>query len=1039
MSAFGPYKGMVTIDFTVFENHLFLITGPTGSGKTTIFDAISYALYGDPTGEYRDNSFLRSSYSNPSVKTYVEFTFDYQGKTYTIKRFPAQERKALRKGKDSEQNITDPESVSLEGPDFKPLSKTKEVNAKIIEIVGLGKNQFEETVMIAQGDFNKLINASTKDRCAIFRKILKTDDLNQFKENLKKKDSETTDRVKQQNTQMLGSLQAYQTEDVGLKARIASKTAIDELEELIRLAQSDNDAVSERLSFLQKDSETKEQQKNQLIKERETAAAFNKDKEDFFQAASRLQELLKEKVGIEEIREKIKKARRAKEVIGAYRPVLDAKEELAQNQKEREDNKKKLPLALAAWEKAKKSHDEGAPILDKEGKALAQESSELSGKIKLFQQLEIAQKEQQTALEKVRQTQIDFNFAFQKKKKAEDDIVFIRHSYEHYDASIRRDSCLRQLEDLKKEDKKLVDFQIRFSSYQVLLASLEEATKKYSQAKGRFDEANGAFERAFELFQDGQAGLIASSLAEGKACPVCGATHHPQLAKSELKAPTQDQVMDLEKKQQKAQDDVAQKSTDIQNINIKAETILAQLKKDYFETFSKELILASFSTDILFLLEQHGGKTQKAQVVCDGLDFEIQKHDEAFDRLAIEEKQLSEALAPSLEITRTHLDQLQQDEARKEQTVVILFKQVENLSQDTIQARLAEIVLRQNVIIQEKAALTLASEKGQAFYQQEVTHQKDNETTIQKLQERLVLLEIVLVKALSENGFTSVEEATGFALPDSTIDKYQKKVENFDCELASSNALFESSLKKGCDIHEKIDLAALDFALNAAKDVAEMATNCYHQIRDHVSANVLVLSQIRTIQKNTKIDLEFAKDMRQLYNTATGQLNGVGHIDFEVYYQSQIFDDILFSASKKLNDMTDGRFLFARRKEPLSGVGLFGLDIDVIDNNSGKERPVSTLSGGESFMASLSLALSLSEIIQQKAGGIELDSMFVDEGFGTLDPESLDNAIRILTNLSNSGHRLVGIISHVDTLQSSIPLQIIVSKGQEGSTLKIKI
>jgi exonuclease SbcC len=174
-----------------------------------------------------------------------------------------------------------------------------------------------------------------------------------------------------------------------------------------------------------------------------------------------------------------------------------------------------------------------------------------------------------------------------------------------------------------------------------------------------------------------------------------------------------------------------------------------------------------------------------------------------------------------------------------------------------------------------------------------------------------------------------------------------------------------------------------------------------------------------------------------LYLTATGQLSGAPHIDFEVYYQAQLFDEILDSASKKLNDMTDGRYVFARRKAPLSGVGQFGLEIDVIDFNSGKERPVSTLSGGESFMASLALALSLSEIIQQKAGGIELDSMFVDEGFGTLDPESLDNAIRILSNLSNNGHRLVGIISHVEALQSSIPLQIVVNKGKEGSTIKM--
>ena len=223
----------------------------------------------------------------------------------------------------------------------------------------------------------------------------------------------------------------------------------------------------------------------------------------------------------------------------------------------------------------------------------------------------------------------------------------------------------------------------------------------------------------------------------------------------------------------------------------------------------------------------------------------------------------------------------------------------------------------------------------------------------------------------------------------------------------------------------------------AASDKANEATSKYNALESELKSDKGILQGIAQVQIEAKADLQKALDLHELYLTATGQLNGAPHIDFEVYYQAQLFDEILDSASKKLNDMTDGRYVFARRKAPLSGVGQFGLEIDVIDFNSGKERPVSTLSGGESFMASLALALSLSEIIQQKAGGIELDSMFVDEGFGTLDPESLDNAIRILSNLSNNGHRLVGIISHVEALQSSIPLQIVVNKGKEGSTIKL--
>jgi exonuclease SbcC len=318
------------------------------------------------------------------------------------------------------------------------------------------------------------------------------------------------------------------------------------------------------------------------------------------------------------------------------------------------------------------------------------------------------------------------------------------------------------------------------------------------------------------------------------------------------------------------------------------------------------------------------------------------------------------------------------------------------------------------------------------------SRESQNGKQLAELEARLTSEKAELDSTLAESGFLSVDSAKPFILSSVEIVSIEQQIRNYDSAFSSTQALINKGKESHCDTEALKDVGVLEQTLSEKSMIAASRQAAYSSLHERLLSNADILSSIATLQKEAETDLKNALDLKELYLTATGQLNGASHIDFEVYYQAQLFDEILASASKKLNEMTDGRYVFLREKAPLSGVGQFGLAIDVIDYNSGKERPVSTLSGGESFMASLALALSLSEIIQQKAGGIELDSMFVDEGFGTLDPESLDNAIRILTNLSNNGHRLVGIISHVEALQSSIPLQIVVSKGKDGSTLKVE-
>ena len=274
------------------------------------------------------------------------------------------------------------------------------------------------------------------------------------------------------------------------------------------------------------------------------------------------------------------------------------------------------------------------------------------------------------------------------------------------------------------------------------------------------------------------------------------------------------------------------------------------------------------------------------------------------------------------------------------------------------------------------------------------------------------------------------------SLPSSEMARLESESQTYHQEVAGVSALLKEGKSKGYDALTRVDESGFPSLEEAARSLASSTADAYNALANKVKANDESIARIIKRQQDSKTAYTKASEIHSLYQTASGKLTGGSvHIDFEVYYQAQIFEEILASASKKFSIMSDGRYLLIRRDTPTSNSGSFGLDIDVKDFQTGKIRPVSSLSGGESFMASLSLALSLSEIIQQKAGGIELDSMFIDEGFGTLDPDSLALAIRVLTALSNNSHRLIGIISHVETLKNAIPAQIEVSKSSKGSSL----
>jgi len=1037
LSAFGPFKEVVSIDFSLFGSHLFLINGPTGSGKTTIFDAMSYALYGDPTGDYRDSSFLRSSYADPGTQTFVEFTFEYHGKIYKIKRIPAQERKALRRGKKGVETTVDPESVTLEGSDIKPLSRIKDVKAKVIEIIGLDKSQFEETMMIAQGGFQKLINADTKSRCEIFRKILKTDDLEELKADLKNKDREATEKVRSQNDRIFGRLLGFQTDDLPWQDLIKDKNAIGNLEELIKNAKSISQVKEGLLPGLKKTSEIAENEKTAAIKRKEAALHFNEAKDDYLSACTVLKALAAKREDIQNKRERVDRALKAQQVVSANKAYLLANDDLAQAEKEKRLIADNLPLASAKNDEFSKKVKEQTLLFENEKTKLAGELVDLERKKGLFDQIDQANVTYMSALSEVNATSQACDREKAIREQLEKEIQKVDDCYAHFDENNRHEDLKISLDRSQRQQSELEALKKQLLNYQNLLAGSGSKIQLCRDSQAVYDKADSDYQTAFRHFIDGQACLIASGLIEGNPCPVCGSVHHPHLAVDSKAVPTEDEVNRLKKRRDDAEVDVRQKAKESERAAAEADSALNLLKQNYQQTLGQTFVVDS----AINFLNESDKQNQQALAALQKDWGEAEKLEALHKQEIIEnierKRRLVSTVVPEENRAQTRLVDAQKQEAAAKGLLQHLKDETKESSREIVIERIGIIVARQKEIEDSQLDLKHDAEEALSAFLTLKTQQEDNAQKLSEASTRAAQERESLVSLLTLNGFIDYSEAQRCSLNADDLLAIQKEIRKFDDDYSANEALAKKGREAHCDVEEKKDLVFLDDEVRRLGDEALQATNAYRDALVKVQSNQALLKEVDELHSDSASDLKTANDFHQLYLTATGQLNGVSHIDFEVYYQSQLFDEILEAGSKKLNDMTDGRYVFARRKAPLNGQGQFGLEIDVVDYNTGKERPVSTLSGGESFMASLALALSLSEIIQQKAGGIEMDSMFVDEGFGSLDPDSLENAIRILTNLSNSSHRLVGIISHVEALKDSIPLQIVVSKGKDGSTLKV--
>lgn len=914
LSAFGPYAGETEIHMDELgEKGLYLITGDTGAGKTTIFDAICFALYGEASGTNRDPGMLRSKYADDSTPTEVELEFLHCGKKYIVRRNPEYMRTSKRGGGLTKQNA----DAQLTMPNGTVITKVGAVTEAVEGLLGVNRDQFSQIAMLAQGDFLKLLLADTRTRMEIFRELFKTEKYTELQKTSDVKLKEVRDEYedgKRSIAQYIAGIQVDKDDVLSIdagKAKDGEMTVEDVLILLDRLTDQDikaKDALAEELDKINGELE-----------------GVNK------------------RIGAADALKKAKAALKdAQEKLFVEEPKIAVLEEEFKNRKEALKDKTKFERESAKIEAKLPDYDAADALADE------------------ISRLENVKKAQDGELKDLEETRKDKTEELGGLKK---EFETVKDSGEE---SLRFNT---ELEKITAEEEALDELAKAVKEYEEEKVRLEKAKEGYRQCDARFKELNDRYEKMDQAFRDGQAGILADKLKDGEMCPVCGSTVHPHLAHLSQEVPSEKELNEAKKNADRARQEREESAS-------RAEGIRSGL------TAMEEQVLRQ---SLRLLNEEDTDKVTER--------LKEKKADCASRKEAVGKAVKAAA-----------------DRVRRKEDLERLIPQKEKEAEDTvkcIEALMGQIAAGDSALKEKKKNLE-AMRPGLVF---------PNKKEAQKERDRLDGQARELQEAY-ERADAALKEQNDIVIKLRSETDSQRKTIN-ESKITDPDADRELQLKLKAGQSECIE---------KSKAIAS-------RIEANESVRSNIISRSSDMEKiETKL-----KWLKAFSDTVNGRLNGKDKIMLETYIQMTYFDRIIERANLRLMTMSSGQYELIRLKEAANGRSQSGLDLGVTDHYNGTVRSVRTLSGGESFMASLSLALGLSDEVQSSAGGIRIDTMFVDEGFGSLDPEALDQAYKALSGLTE-GNRLVGIISHVTELKDRIEKQIVVKKNRSGgSFVKIEL
>lgn len=1154
MSAFGPYAEETHIDFTAFgKSGLYLISGDTGAGKTTIFDAISFALYGEPSSSNRTGGMLRSDFAEPAAKTFVELHFAYRGKTYLIRRNPEYER-PRRRGRGTAKEAA---AAELVFPDGQAVSGINDVKKAVEELLGITLEQFRQTVMIAQGDFLKLLLSGTKDRSDILRRVFATDSYQQFQTAVKERTKALKDSLQSHEQDLLRLAQGLDV-SVDLSIDVSPETsgtgsvgtpvsgpaAIPDTSD----AGKSDPPVSETISRLQNWLETGDAyaandlvqyarallrwQEAELKMAREQQAGMQKASMEFAarhaqakagnEALSRLTraretlhnlerrqaEYAGKERALAQGRLALHEVRPIQQAFGVLqRELLELEASIAQQKTAVEQAKKEQAGSIRAYETAEAQEPQRL--------ALAQSVAGLAELMPLYERLQNLLLTKSNADTSIRDTQKALVRHMECGTSLHAAIAALEREQDALkDADVRLERVRQSQEALETRKSALA---LCWQQNTARVRAQEEARKaaaEYTRLEQAYAQADADHRKLELTFLREQAGLLARGLEPGKPCPVCGSPEHPAPARTSAQAPTEAQVNAAAERARAAQAKLGKQAGQSGGIRARLAEICADLARrvpqlanpqglsDSSEASSgsapgltgntEELMPGpkDFSNssnplppDILPLLEspenqislpervgnqpqptsgqgpERSGASEMPRQrdalslwlveLRDTLVAQEERDKKAFLALQNQAKTRREGLVKLTDLRRQQehnnlqaeqlKDALAKEYIAKEgasRELAVLLERLPYPDAAAAKAALAE--KQQTLAAQQKAA---ADAKTAYLAAQKQLHDayavlKERETRLEPLRHRVQEALEAFQAALAKSGFADSASYEGALLSPDILQALDEEIRRHHEAFSAARSAVED-LTAQCE--SLVPQSMTEFEAMQAQMERELvaANQHYAQCQSRVERNRQTIDSITRLLFSRSDAETLYTEYKNLSDTLNGELTGKAKVTFETYVQTAYFNRVLSAANQRFNVMSNGRFQLLRR----TGEGgdrriRAGLELDVLDHYTGKTRDVRSLSGGESFKASLSLALGLSDVVQRHSGGIQLDAMFIDEGFGSLDADSLDIAITTLQNLAGNSH-LIGIISHVGELAARVEKQLLVRRGMLGSRVDI--
>lgn len=994
LSAFGPYPDTITIDFESFqEDGLFLITGPTGSGKTMIFDAMIFALYGKTSGQIRQTDSLRCDHALNEIPTFVEFSFSLHQQNYTIKRNP----KYYLEGKKTPKQP----SALLTLPDGKMVEGIKEVNQKMISLLGVDDQQFKQICMIAQGEFTKLIMASSDEREKVLRELFHSETYQKLEEKLKVHLKTYQDKYDLLLNKRKDLMQELQVED--------HQEYLSKQTKLIASQQKEYDD-------LKKDLDQKKQQL-QLYRLQNQRLIQLKDLKQQFQ------DLKKQENDYQELNKTVDTLKKAQETNYLYISYIKQQKKLQTLKLNQEDFLKQLKKLEKDYQEKKVQAD----FLDYKQQTKEKLQNQIQETKQLINQIYQYQNDYQnlqTLKQQYRMLDEEHKLFLKKKEKFENGLQRDQERIQSEQQVQSKYELIKQqyvrLNEQKVKVHQLSDYYDQILKLNENKSDLQE---DYTVVEKQVDHEKMQYNQMEKLYFRKQAGIFALQLKEDQPCPICGSLHHPhpaQIEKEDITKEKLDQQAKKVKQQEHRLQDILQK---ILLSNQKKEMLVKQTKQ-----LSSELNIQEELSKEIFIKElDHLSKDEKRMK---------KEYLELQDELKYIQK-LKKSVALSLKDMSTY-ESKELKQAQSLENIQVQIHQLSGKLNDSLrQYEIGEVNKNYQQVQKEYRQLSLEIETIQQDYEKVKNKYLEIKTKISSLNQQIIQEQEIYDELDNKyhtalDAFINEEEFLNLKTQINQISILEKKYQDYLISLKSLNEQI-ISLENEVKDSTYVDLSSLSETIKEVNQQLREKNDDLEKLKIDYSLKEKMIKDIQKINQQLKKDEDTYQRYLDLYNLASGKNNA--RVSIERYVLATYFENMLIYANVIMKQLSQGRYQLLRKDDAGKGRSQQGLELDVFDQESGNIRSIKTLSGGESFKAALSLALGLSRMVQDYAGGIELNTLFIDEGFGSLDSQSLDQAMNCLMELHHE-NKLIGIISHVSDLKDRIERQLVVERKQKQSVIQ---